>query len=97
MDKDVAVALITAAAPVVLAGIGFFIRSYFKHIEAAIHDHARESAAALGELKGQLTTMQTDLRSNTIEVTKAATNITALWRYVDGAGKRASDLANGPG
>jgi hypothetical protein len=95
MDKDVAIALVTAAAPCMLAGIGFFVRSYFKHIEKAIHDHARESAASMGELKGQLTTMQTDLRTNTIEITKASTELRAVWRFIDAA-PRASDTANGP-
>jgi hypothetical protein len=95
MDKDVALALITAAAPCMCAGIGFFVRAYFKQLEKMVHESAKDSAQTLGELKGQLTMMQTDLRSNTIEITKASTELRAVWRFID-ATPRASDIANGP-
>lgn len=94
MDKDLAIALITAVSPLMLAGIGFFIRAYFKHIEHQINQNAQAAALRDGELKGQITAIQTDLRSNTIETVKTSAELKALWKWVD-AKPRATDL-NGP-
>lgn len=91
MDKDLAIALVQAAAPVALGCIGFFVRSYFKHLEREL----KALAITMGKFEGHLTAIQTDLRSNSIEVVKVTTQLSALWRWVD-AKPRATDNLNGP-
>ncbi len=92
MDKELVITLVQVAAPVILAGIGWFVRSFFHRLEKDIQDVAK----AFAKFEGQLLAMSQDLRNNTVETVKTSAEVRALWRVVDGGHQRSSDM-NGPG
>lgn len=71
--------------------MAFFIRSYARRIEKDVKD----VGLYVSRLEGQLVSMQGDLRSHAIEITKASEQLKAAWRFIDRAHERASDSNNG--
>lgn len=80
--------LIAGIVTLGFTGLSFLIAFFFRQMRR----DALRGARAVAELKGYLTSLQAEIRSNTIELTKAATEIRAIWRYIDNAPRRASDV-----
>ena len=79
------------AGTVVACVMGLFAyltRSYF----ARIHDDIKEVQAAVDRLSGRLDAVSSDVRANTSETAVARVEFKALWRVIDNAYERASDV-----
>lgn len=74
------------AMPALLALAGFVART----VAANIRKDIRSVEKDLARIEGTLGALQTELRANTVALTQAASELKAVWRWID-ADKRASD------
>ena len=78
--------ILEAVGAIGLTAFAFFARSYF----AAL-------AKDLARLEGSLETLRADIRQNTVELAGMTSELRAIWRFVDGAHERATDVNGGSG
>ncbi len=79
-------------AELCMLGLVFLIRHFFK----SIADDVKGVRAAVDKLDGRFSTIQKDVRDNTTETAVTRQEVKALWRFIDHANERASDV-NGRG
>lgn len=70
--------------------MAFLVHHYFISIRRGILDVHKDVA----KLEGRLDALQSDVRSHSVELTRAITELKAVWRWID-APKRATDNING--
>lgn len=85
--QDYLLALVPVFATAFIGVVTFMIRGYAAGVHKAIADVRLE----LGRTQGELKALHEDIRENTIAVTRATTELKAVWRYIDNAPRRASD------
>ena len=76
--------ILEAVGAIGLTVFAFFARSYF----AAL-------AKDLARLEGNLAALQNDIRENTKELAGMTSELKAVWRFIDGAHERATDVNGG--
>lgn len=86
MDKEVALSLIQVLAPAIMAVLAFLGKSVVSQIRRDLKTIDKD----ISRLEGGIAALQTDMRANTVAVTQAASELKAIWRFID-APKRASD------
>lgn len=86
MDKDVAITMIQVLGPAIMAVLAFIGKSVVGQIRRDLLAIEKDIA----RVEGSLSTLQADMRANTVAVTQATSELKAIWRFID-APKRASD------
>jgi len=76
--------ILEAVGAIGLTAFAFFARGYF----AAF-------AERFARLEGQLEALQMDIRQNTKEQAGMNSEMKAMWRFIDGAHERATDINGG--
>jgi ABC-type antimicrobial peptide transport system permease subunit len=79
--------LVSAVVTTFVAVFSYLVKSYFKKI----HDEIAGLRLCLGRLDGRLDALSSEIRANTVEGAQVRTEIKAVWRFIDGAHKRATD------
>lgn len=74
-----------------MLGLVFLVRHFFAGITSKI-DSIQD---AFNKLDGRLETLQKDVRENTTQNAVTKQEMRAIWRYVDNAPMRASDMNGG--
>ena len=80
--------LIPVVSAGVLALISYLVKSYFANLARQI-DELKNS---LQKRDGRIEQLAHEIRKNTEEQIKLRTEMHAIWRYIDNAPKRATDL-----
>ena len=91
MDEQAIIAAAEILGPAIMGLMAFMIKGYFRGIQREL----RQIGKDISRLEGHMTAVQDSVRSNTIETTKASSELKALWRHVDGGHERASDRNGG--
>jgi ABC-type antimicrobial peptide transport system permease subunit len=79
--------LVSAVVTTSVAVFSYLVKSYFKKI----HDELAGLRLCIGKLDGRLDALSSEIRANTVEGAQVRTEIKAVWRFIDGAHKRATD------
>lgn len=86
MDKDVAITMIQVLGPAIMAVLAFIGKSVVGQIRRDLLAIEKDIA----RVEGALSSLQADMRANTVAVTQATSELKAIWRFID-APKRATD------
>ena len=79
--------LVSAVVTTSVAVFSYLVKSYFKKI----HDELAGLRLCIGKLDGRLDALSGEIRANTVEGATTRAELKAVWRFIDGAHKRASD------
>lgn len=66
--------------------VTFLVKHYFDRL----HQDIARVGQSLAKLDGKLEVLQADIRTNSIELTRAVSELRAIWRWID-AKPRATD------
>lgn len=92
MQIETIITQVLGAAGVAVMGLfTFLVKSYF----ARGDERHGELKSAFDKLDGKLEALQKDVRDNTLAMAVKSQELRAIWRYVDAAPRRASDIQNG--
>lgn len=80
--------LIPVFATALFGAIGFLIRSYLHGLDRRIE----QLQAMTHNRNGQFDTLLRELRQNNQELVKVRYELQAVWRFIDNAPKRATDI-----
>ena len=87
MTQELFVQLIPVFLTAALAAFGYLLNFYF----SKIHKDIEELKISLGRNEGRFEPLQAIMRENTIELIKLRTEVSAVWRFIDGANQRSTD------
>lgn len=93
MDAQLFLQMAPVAATAALAVLGYLVNFYF----GKIHKDIEELKMSLSKSDGRFEPLQNDLRENTIELIKLRSEVSAMWRFIDGANRRSSDNGDNNG
>lgn len=91
MEAFVANYLAETFATVAVGIFGYLVRHYLKSITDAVAALRLEFA----KRDGRLDALQKEIHTNTIQLAGLTSELRALWRIIDGAHLRASDVLGG--
>lgn len=80
--------ILPGVATLVVSCVGYLVKYYFGQIAK----NQKELTASINTLSGRLEGLHKDLRDNTVQMAITSTEVKAIWRFIDGAHERATDL-----
>lgn len=84
--------LISGAVTTVAGVLSYLARHFLKTIER----DQRQTLTAIGKLEGRLESLIDETKRNTVATAKMGAELSAVWRFIDGAHQRATDTNKDP-
>lgn len=91
MEAKIAEYVLSGVFALGFAAFAFLAKSLVNRLERDLASVAKEVA----RLDGKLEALSRDIRENTVQSAKLGSEVSAVWRFIDNAPKRASDHNNG--